>query len=156
MQGNASAGIGKEIAIEWLTEGLNILGSFAEKNGVNLIFEPLNRYETNLINRLEDAAQLVKSLNTQNVTLLADLFHMNIEEKSIPDSISKYGSLIGHVHFADSNRQPVGNGHIQMKDIAKALMETGYKGYISAEAFPWPDPDKAAKATMASFNKYFG
>lgn len=155
MQGNAFSGIEKSQAIIWLIEGLNILGNFAEKKGVTLIFESLNRYETNLINRLDDAAKLISSLNTHNVTLLADLFHMNIEEKSISDSIRSFGSSISHVHFADSNRCPVGNGHIQMKVIAEALKEVEYKGYISAEAFPCPDQDRAAKETIESFNKYF-
>ena len=155
MQGNVVSGIEKAQTITWLVEGLNTLGNFAEKKDVSLIFESLNRYETNLINRLEDAAKLIASLNTHNVTLLADLFHMNIEEKSIQDSIRSFGSSIGHIHFADSNRRPVGNGHIQMKDISEALKEIEFKGYISAEAFPWPDQDSAAKATIESFNKYF-
>src|SRR5665647_873540 len=83
MQGNAVSGIEKEQSIAWMADGLNILGKFAEKRGVPLILEPLNRYETNLINRLEDAAKLIGSLHTHNITLLADLFHMNIEEESI-------------------------------------------------------------------------
>jgi sugar phosphate isomerase/epimerase len=155
MQGNVVSGIKKKQAIEWLADGLDILGNFAGDKGVMLIFESLNRYETNVINRLEDAVELITSLNTHNVTLLADLFHMNIEEESISGSIRSYGSSIGHVHFADSNRRPVGNGHIQMKDIADALKEIEYKGYISAEAFPWPDSDSAAKATIENFKKYF-
>jgi sugar phosphate isomerase/epimerase len=155
MQGNVASGIEKAEAIDWLAEGLNILGNFAEKKGVTLIFESLNRYETNLINCLEDAGKLIDSLGSKNVTLLADLFHMNIEEKSIPSSIREFGPFISHVHFADSNRQAVGMGHIQMKEIADALKETAFNGYISAEVFPWPDPDSAAKKTIESYYKYF-
>ena len=80
---------------------------------------------------------------------------MNIEEQSLPDSIRNAGSLIGHVHFADSNRGPVGMGHTRMGDVAKALYDIDYQGYISAEAFPWPTPDEAAQQTIHSYRHYF-
>lgn len=155
MQGNFTPGIEKQQALAWLIDALNILGELAWKQGVTLIFEPLNRYETNLVNWLEGGMELIDLLNTNNVVLLADLFHMNIEERSIPETILKYSSHIGHVHFADSNRFPVGNGHIQMYEIATALNRIKYEGYISAEAFPYPDPDSAARTTIENFNKYF-
>ncbi|GAA4462620.1 sugar phosphate isomerase/epimerase [Nibrella saemangeumensis] len=156
MQGNVVAGVEREQAINWLVEGLNTLGDYAERKGVPLIYEPLNRYETNLINRLDDGVALLKNLSTRNVKLLADLFHMNIEEASIPDSIRSAGAAIGHVHFADSNRRPIGGGHTAMEGIAEAMRDIGYTGYISAEAFPWPDPDAAAEQTINAYRQYFG
>lgn len=156
MQGNVPTGVDRAQAMDWLAEGLTTLGNFAESQGVLLIYEPLNRYETNLINRLDDGVSLLESLKTRNVRLLADLFHMNIEEASLPDSIRRAGSHIGHVHFADSNRGPVGAGHTAMPEIAKALTDINYRGYISAEAFPWPTPDEAAQQTIQSYNQYFG
>ncbi|MCY7357037.1 MAG: sugar phosphate isomerase/epimerase [Rudanella sp.] len=156
MQGNATSGANRDQALGWLADGLNTLGSFAENRGVTLIYEPLNRYETNLINRLDDGVKLLGSLKTDNVRLLADLFHMNIEEASLPDSIRRAGSMIGHVHFADSNRGPIGQGHTAMNDVAKAFYDIDYQGYISAEAFPWPFPDEAAQQTINSFRQYFG
>ncbi|MFD1141793.1 TIM barrel protein [Larkinella insperata] len=156
MQGNAVPGVEREQALAWLADGLNILGKQAHEQGVTLIYEPLNRYETNLINRLEDGVTLLKSLETQGVKLLADLFHMNIEETSLADSIRSAGSSIGHVHFADSNRRPVGFGHTTMREVATALQAIPYEGYISAEAFPWPDPDQAAQQTITAFKQYFG
>jgi sugar phosphate isomerase/epimerase len=80
---------------------------------------------------------------------------MNIEEVSIPETISKVGLSIGHVHFADSNRRPVGMGHTSIPEIAAALYQIGYTGYVSAEAFPWPNPDEAAHQTIRSFNQFF-
>ncbi len=155
MQGNVPNGIDREQAMDWLADGLTTLGDFAETKGVTLIYEPLNRYETNLINRLGDGVTLLNSLNTRNIRLLADLFHMNIEEASLPDSIRWAGSLIGHVHFADSNRGPIGMGHTAITDVAQALIEIDYQGYISAEAFPWPTPDEAALQTIQSYKQYF-
>ena len=69
--------------------------------------------------------------------------------------IQKNIQYIGHVHFADSNRRPVGNGHTRFVEVAKALKEINYQGYVSAEAFPWPTPKEAAAQTILSFKKYF-
>ncbi len=155
MQGNATAGVERERVFEWLAEGLATLAGHAQREGVKLIYEPLNRYETNLLNTQGEAAAFLHSLDNGNIALLADLFHMNIEERSLPDTIRRVGSDIGHVHFADSNRRPVGMGHTPMEAIATALKETGYSGYVSAEAFPWPNPDEAAAQTIRAFNQFF-
>ena len=155
MQGNVAAGTEREKSLDWLAEGLVTLASYAEQEGVPLIYEPLNRYETNLFNTLEAGAGFIERLQTRNIKLLADLFHMNIEEASIPETIRKVGCFIGYVHFADSNRRPVGMGHTVIPDIAAALAQIGYSGYVSAEAFPWPDPDKAAQQTIKAFNQFF-
>jgi len=155
MQGNVLPGMDRTEVMNWLAEGLNQLGNHAGFLGVPLIYEPLNRYETNLLNTLEAGAKFLDSLKTQNVKLLADLFHMNIEETDMAESIYNFGSYIGHVHFADSNRRPIGFGHTEITGIASALKEIEYSGFISAEAFPYPDPDAAAKQTILSFKKYF-
>jgi sugar phosphate isomerase/epimerase len=155
MQGNVEPPAERSQSLAWLAEGLNKLGKFASEQEVNLIYEPLNRYETNMFNHLSSAADLLGAVDAENVVLLADLFHMNIEEQSIAGAIRQNAKHIGHVHFADSNRAPVGMGHTDMTDIARALMETGYDGYASAEAFPWPDPDAAAEQTMRAFKECF-
>jgi sugar phosphate isomerase/epimerase len=155
MQGNTLPGETNSNTIGLLAEALHILDQHAASLGVKLIYEPLNRYETNLMNTLDDAAAFIASNKFNNIQLLADLFHMNIEEADPAASIQKNSQHIGHVHFADSNRKPVGFGHTQMQHIANALTVSGYGGYVSAEAFPWPDPDQAAAQTIRSFNKFF-
>ncbi len=155
MQGRCDAGIPREQAVQWLTEGLEVLGERAEGEGIPLIYEPLNRYETNLFNRLSDTAAFLGSLKTRNIRILADLFHMNIEEAVIAESIRAVGSMIGHVHFADSNRQAIGFGHTDMTPIAEALREIGYSGYVSAEVLPLPDSETAADRTIRSFREFF-
>ena len=114
------------------------------------IYEPLNRYETNLFNRLADAAAFLEVNDLKNVVLLADLFHMNIEERDVAAAILEVGRHIGHVHFADSNRQAIGFGHTDIAPIAAALLEIGYPGYLSAEILPLPDPEAAARQTISS------
>lgn len=155
MQGNTEPGIERPQAVAWLTEGLNELGARAQEQGVSLIYEPLNRYETNMFNQLGMGADFLEMLDSGNVMLLADLFHMNIEEESIAGAIRENAGHIGHLHFADSNRRPVGMGHTDMKDIARALVNVGYTGYASAEVFPWPNPDAAAEQTMRAFKECF-
>ena len=123
-----------------------------QSRDVPILYEPLNRYETNLCNTLADGAELVS--HVPNVKLLADLYHMNIEEASLPESIRSHGSLIGHVHFADSNRRAAGLGHTDFAPIVAALRNVGYAGYLSAEVLPLPDAATAAKQTIESFRKH--
>jgi sugar phosphate isomerase/epimerase len=155
MQGNAVQGDSHGNSIALLAEALHVLDQHAASLGVKLIYEPLNRYETNLMNNLDDAAAFIESNKFKNITLLADLFHMNIEEADPAASIQKNRQHIGHVHFADSNRKPIGFGHTQMQHIADELKASGYDGYVSAEAFPWPDSDLAAEQTIRSFKQFF-
>jgi sugar phosphate isomerase/epimerase len=155
MQGNIPTGIERTETLKLLAEGLDVLGDHAGALGVPLLYEPLNRYESNLLNTLESAAGFLDTLQTKNIKLLADLFHMNIEEANLAESIYNNGAYIGHVHFADSNRKPMGFGHTDMSPIAKSLKEIGYSGYVSAEAFPFPDSDQAAAQTISAFKTYF-
>lgn len=155
MQGNVLPSGNREETLTWLAQGLEILGRKAESKGVFLIYEPLNRYETNLLNTLESGSKFLEKNRLSNVKLLADLFHMNIEEDNHTQAIQEYGKYIGHVHFADSNRKPMGFGHTDMAPIAKAMREIGYSGYVSAEAFPFPNPDAAAEQTIKAFQKFF-
>lgn len=154
MQGRWGGMIGREQALDVLRDSLNELGSHAATKGVLLIYEPLNRYETNLIKTVAEGVAFLKTLSTSNVKLLADLFHMNIEEANVADAIRQGKGAIGHVHFVDSNRQATGYGHTDFGPIVSALKETQYDGYLSAEAFPLPDSHSAATATMRAFREY--
>ena len=155
MQGRFENGVTREQSLAWLAEGLNELGARAERHGVPLLYEPLNRYETNLINRIGDGVDFLETLQTENVRLLADLFHMNIEESALADALRVGGRHIGHVHFVDSNRWPAGHGHTDFRPIANALRGIEYSGYLSAEALPLPTPAAAARQTMVMFKKFF-
>jgi sugar phosphate isomerase/epimerase len=155
MQGRWNEHVPREDAFEYLVEALNDLGEYAAVLDVPLIYEPLNRYETNLATTLAQGVALLNRLKTDNVKLLADLFHMNIEEADLPAAIRASGGAIGHVHLADSNRRPAGCGHTDFAPIAAALRDIGYAGCISAECLPWPGPDAAAEKTIQSYRRYF-
>lgn len=155
MQGRHNEAVPRQQAIVYLTEALAALGERASRHGAPLIYEPLNRYETNLVSTVADGVQLLSPAGLENVRLLADLFHMNIEETDLPAAILAGRDKIGHVHFVDSNRRPAGAGHTQFAPIAAALAEIGYRGYLSAEAFPLPSPIDAARQTIETYRAYF-
>ena len=125
-----------------------VLGAHAAQYGVPLLYEPLNRYETNLLNRQLDAAQFLEARKVPNVKLLCDLFHMNIEEVSNAGTLLACGRHVGHVHFADSNRQAIGFGHTETASVVAALKEIGFAGYLSGEILPLPDSEAAAAQTI--------
>ena len=101
-----------------------------------------------LIKTVADGVKLIGSLRAKNVKLLCDLFHMNIEERRTLLSASDRSGvrMVGHVHFADSNRRAVGFGHTPMSPILSALRRIGYDGYLSAEVLPLPDSERGRAA----------
>jgi sugar phosphate isomerase/epimerase len=154
MQGRVDAEHDREQALDLLRDALEELGELAALHHVPLLLEPLNRYETNLFNRLDQATAFLQTLSTRNVRLLADLFHMNIEEPDMAAAIRHAGELVGHVHFADSNRRAIGFGHTNVEPVIAALRETRYTGILSAEIFPLPSAEDAARQTMDSFRRF--
>jgi sugar phosphate isomerase/epimerase len=151
MQGKIDSGANRDEVISLFREAIDELAPLAARKNQILLIEPLNRYETNLINTVQQGLEFLSSLKSQNVKLLLDVFHMNIEEQSIPQVIRLAGPAVGHVHFADSNRRAVGFGHIEYRYIIQALRDIGYQGYLSAEILPWPNSEAAAAQTIESF-----
>ena len=155
MQGKWEGSVSREQALAWLAEALEQLGPRAHALGVPLLFEPLNRYETNLLNTVSDTLGFIGALRTKNVKILCDLYHMNIEEQSIPGALKLAGAALGHIHFADSNRHAMGLGHTEMAPIAEALRDIHFNGCISAEVLPLPDADTAASQTIRAYRQFF-
>jgi sugar phosphate isomerase/epimerase len=154
MQGKPEPGVSREQGIAWLAEALEELGAVAEGAGQPLLYEPLNRYESHLFNRLGQTVEFLGTLRTTNVKILADMFHMNIEEVSVPLAIRAAGRAIGHFHFADSNRHAIGFGHTDVAPITESLKEAGYDGYVSGEVLPLPDSESAAAQTIRAYRRY--
>ncbi len=150
MQGRVELGVTRDQALAWTAEALEQLGPCANVYQVPLLLEPLNRYETNLFNTVDDTLAFLSTLHTRNVKLLCDCFHMNIEEVSIADALRRAGDRVGHVHWADSNRRAVGLGHTDFGQVAQALRDIQYAGYLSAEVLPLPDSETAAQQTLKS------
>ncbi len=155
MQGRWGGEVSRDQALGWLGDAIEELGSHARSRGTILLIEPLNRYETNLLNTLSEGSSLLKSRGTSDVKLLADLFHMNIEEVDSAASLMAAGPDVGHVHLVDSNRRAAGYGHLDFTPIASALRRIGYSGFASAEALSWPGPEQAAMKTIETYRRVF-
>jgi len=153
IRGIIKENVNKTEAEEWTIDCLRKCTEFAKEYNVRLTLEPVNRYESNFINTLNEGIEFIKRVGASNLGLLADTFHMNIEEISIYDSIIQAKDYITHVHFADSNRWAPGCGHIDFKKVIEILKKINYQGYVSAEILPLPDPDTAARITAEALNK---
>jgi len=149
LRGIVKPGVEHEQAYAWLVEALQRCSAAAAPHGVRLVLEPINRYETTLINNVDQGLALIEAVGADNFGLLLDTFHMNIEEPKIEDSIRTAGDRIFHFHVADSNRWYPGAGHIDFGSVMATLRDIGYAGYVSVEAMPMPDADTCAERAIA-------
>ncbi len=113
--------------------------------GVTIILEPVNRYEINFVISLDEGAELLSRIDRANLGLMPDVFHMNIEDARIGESLTRHGKYVKYIHFADSNRWAPGQGHLDFDDVFDGLKEAGFDGWSSIEVLPKPDPDTAAR-----------
>ena len=149
LRGIVKPGVEHDQAMDWLVEALQACSAAAAAHGVRLALEPINRYETTLINTVSQGLALIERVGTDNFGLLLDTFHMNIEEPSIEESIRACGDRIFHFHVADSNRRYPGAGHLDFRRILETLFASGYEGYVSGEFMPHPDPNTSAQKAIA-------
>jgi sugar phosphate isomerase/epimerase len=156
MQGKVADETARPQAMQWLAESVRAFGQRAGQFEVPFLIEPLNRYESNIFNFVGQTADWMRSEKCDNVMVLADLFHMNIEEVNMADAITAAAADIGHVHFADSNRMAVGGGHSDLESVVEALRTAGYDGYLSAEVFALPNPQAAAEQTIKAYRELIG
>jgi len=153
IRGEIEEDVDREKAEDWTINCLKKCTEFAKKYNVGLTLEPVNRYESNFINTLNEGTEFIKRVGASNLGLLADTFHMNIEEVSIYGSIIQAKDYISHIHFADSNRWAPGCGHLNFAKIVQTLKKIDYQGYVSAEILPFPDSDSCARLTAEHLNK---
>lgn len=129
----------------WCVENLRAVGKIASDAGVTIGIEPLNRFETDMINLVEQALALIHEIGHPAYKVHIDTFHCNIEEKSIPEAIRMAGSLLGHFHACENDRGTPGTGHIDWIGVRDALRDIGYDGPVVIESFT-PGAVEIAKA----------
>ncbi|MFI6080251.1 TIM barrel protein [Streptomyces sp. NPDC051217] len=129
-----------------LLEGLTELGEHARKEGVSLFLEPLNRYEDHMVNRLDQAAELIRTVGLDSVRIGIDSYHMNIEEADPAGAILAAAPYIGHAQVSDSNRFQPGAGHLDWPAWLAALHSIGYEGYLAVECRLTGDPVEAVRS----------
>ncbi len=140
-------------ALKRIAEALKILGEHAKSLGTTILLEPINRYEINTLNRAVDTADFIRNNQLDGITMQPDMFHMNIEDKSLPEALRYAGDLVGNVHISSTNRYAVGEGHFNFKEVIDALHEIGYNGSLTLEAFVG-DPEQALKQTADYLRPY--
>lgn len=129
----------EKIELEHMLREMDAVANYAAQKGVILNLEPINRYECKMINSTADGDRLLEMLGyPENVGILYDTFHSNIEDADMFGAIERFGSHISHVHVADSNRRLPGEGHIDFARVYETLKKIGYDGYISLEVLNNP------------------
>ena len=135
----------RTMARTYATDCLKECADYAQKAGVQLPVEAINRYETNFLTTAEETERFIRGIDSEAVGLHLDTFHMNIEEVSIDETIKRHAGRLIHIHLADSNRWAPGMGHLNFKSILSTLRETGYPGYLGLECLPMPSAQNAAE-----------
>lgn len=130
---------GADGSIELLVESLHECAGY--RPDVKLALEPLNRYESRLVNTVEEALAVIEKVGADNLGILFDTFHANIEEVSIGAAIRTAADRLFHVHLADSNRFVPGFGHLDFGEAWGSLAEMGYRGALVLEPLPKPNPE---------------
>lgn len=133
---------------QWCLENLQQAIKQAEKLGVVLALEPLNRFETDMVNTVDQAIAIVDELNSPYLKVLLDTFHSNIEEKDIPASIVKLGDRLVHIQANENDRGTPGTGHLDWVGIRDALRDIGYNGSLVIETFGAPSKELARAASI--------
>lgn len=127
-------------ATKCMADVIHRAGEYAAGKDVYLAVEAINRYETNLLNTMQEATEFAQLVDHPRVRTMADTYHLNIEESNPVEAVKKYGWALQNLHLADSNRHAPGTGHFDFKAVANALKEIGFNKYCSFEVFglyPW-------------------
>jgi len=122
-------------ALSWCAEGLHRAGEIALSHGIRLVLEPINRFESCVATTVDDAAVLLASARSAGLGLMADTFHMNIEERNPVAALSRHAPSLIHMHASENDRGPCGTGHVPWEELFDALSRTGYAGRIVVESF---------------------
>lgn len=146
--------------MEYFQAGMEHCIREAERLGVTVAFEVIDRFESDWLNTIDEGLTLLDGFGSDHLKLHLDTFHMNIEEADLAECIRRAGKQIGHVHVADSDRWYPGHAHYDFESTYQALKDAKYDGAIALESFLYPKPETAAALALERMNelrrKYFG
>ena len=111
------------------------MADYAAGKGIKLALEPLNRFETDMINTVSQGIMFIHDVGRENIGFHLDTFHMHLEEKSSPEAIRLAGDKIFHFHACENDRGVPGTGQVHWQEIAPALKSTNYQGPVVIESF---------------------
>jgi sugar phosphate isomerase/epimerase len=139
-----------------LLDALEELGEHAESEGTLVLLEPLNRYEDHMLNRVEQAVELCQTVGRPSIKVMGDLFHMNIEEDDLGETIRRAEGHLAHVHLADSNRLQPGAGHTDFAGAFGALHDIGFEGYMAMECGVRGDAREVLPEVLRDLRSWMG
>ena len=139
-----------------LLDALEELGEHAERAGTLVLLEPLNRYEDHMLNRVDQAVELCEAVGRPSVKVMGDLFHMNIEEDDLGESIRAADGHLAHVHLADSSRLQPGTAHTDFAGAFGALRDIGFEGFMAMECGIRGNPEGALPESVRHLRSLMG
>ncbi len=154
MRGNVPEPALEQKSLALLGDAMRELDGYAGMRNVQMVLEPINRYENNYLCNASAVAAFIQENGLTHTGMLADTFHMNIEERDIAAAIRDNLGYIRYVHAADSNRLYPGGGHIGFMEVLEALSGGGYQGDVSAECLPLPNDREAAALWLKNMKGY--
>ena len=154
MKGLVDEKEGRDVCVKRLRQSMDECVAAAEEAEVLLVFETINRYESNLFVTIEETLDFVKQFNSQYLKVHIDTYHMNIEERDLCESILKCKGWLGHVHIADSDRMYPGHAHVPFDAMFESLNKIDYKGYLAVECLALPSPEACAQKTSEFFKNH--
>lgn len=152
MQGHLTEGQTLDDAEENIVQALRECSDFAQPYGVTILYEAVNRFELEYHNTTEDMIRMLERINvgrSHPVKLLPDVYHMHLEDPSIPSALIRSMPYMGHVHFSDSNRCSPGSGCIDFVEVVKDLHAMDYSGYVAIEVKPIPSILESAQQSIS-------
>jgi D-psicose/D-tagatose/L-ribulose 3-epimerase len=132
------------VELDRMADGLARVAQDARSRGIGLGLEAINRYETYMVNTLDDALAMVNRVDSDNLRVHADTYHMNIEETNLREALNRVRGKLNFIHMSESHRGLVGTGTVPWEDVWQGLAETGFSGYLTLESFAAPNPELAA------------
>lgn len=124
----------------WAVESVREAASHAAKKGITIAVEPINRFETFIVNSAAQGISFMEDVGMPNVKLHLDTFHMNIEDADIEGAIEMAAGHLVSMHLSDSNRCAIGRGHFDFAGLLASLVKTGFQGPLVLEPLP-PHPN---------------
>ena len=138
----------QEKSLGWMYAAFEDVTDYAAGRGVTMILEPVAQIFCNNINSTQEGIEVVRKVERENFRLMADIFHMNLEDKSMEKGFRDAKPYLTHIHVCDSNRLAPGRGNFDFKRIIEMIKNIGYNGYISAEILQFPTQDMALEETI--------
>lgn len=146
----------KERFLHNLGSSLKLISDYAEYKNVGVNLEPVNHLDCPGLNTWDETVSLLDNYNCTYIRLGLDLYHMDIDERDMLDTIRRYKDRIGSVQLMDRNRHVPGDGDFTFAPIIETIKQTGYDGPIIMECLPLPDSDTALQKAAAFYHSYFG